>query len=443
MGVEKQAERISEWCTRWEMGVGIKKCGVMCMGWGSKETIQLAEIEQQWLMTQPPVINGLQVPVVTEYTYLGVVLTRDLDFDAMVNGRCKRAEKAMYMVLPLLRAQTVPLALRISVLRTVVLSTLLYGSEIWGMDDNRCSKAQSIVNEALRAILGCKRGDMTQPVAAMWRELDVAPICALAAARRARAINKFPSLKTWVGILGQYDHSNMKRAWMAQSRIWMKKYCPEGLIDRNHGRQDDDSEREEQRIQCLVIEKRWTAYERTKKWAAAWEYLDCGFGGTAWASLKRIPMCGRSEQVKLGQGLRMLSLCRTKGLWTARKRAKRGIIGNKYRLTCPCCGIKGGEGETVEHLLLECQRWKDEREMYLGDMIRRIVAMGPTEHKEMVTLLLGGESDGCRLESWLPSSNTPEAGTCGMFQVARYLKRIRDARATIFSQIPHKDFGLE
>ena len=141
--------------------------------------------------------------MVEEYTYLGVGVTRDLDFKAMVSGRCKRAEKAMYMILqpnillllilPLLRAQSVPLALRVSVLRTVVLSTLLYGSEIWGMNDSLCTQAQNIVNQALRAIMGHKRGDMTQPCAAMWRELDVPPVCTMAAARRARAIRKFPA----------------------------------------------------------------------------------------------------------------------------------------------------------------------------------------------------------------------------------------------------------
>ena len=58
-----------------------------------------------------------------------------------------------------------------------------------------CKPAQIIVNQALRAIMGHKGGDMAQQCAAMWRELDVTPVCAVAAARRARAIRKFPGLK--------------------------------------------------------------------------------------------------------------------------------------------------------------------------------------------------------------------------------------------------------
>lgn len=440
MGVEKQAERISEWCETWEMGVGIKKCGVMCAGWGSDEVTRLAHAEHMRITAHPPSISGLQVPVVDEYVYLGVVVTRDLNLDAMVSGRCKKAEKTMYMILPLLRAQSVPLALRVSVLRTTVLSTLLYGSEIWGMDERRCSKAQSVVNEALRAMMGCKRKDMTQPVAAMWRELGVAPVCAVAAARRARAISKFPTLKTWIGTLGQYNHVSGKRAWMAGSRMWVKKYCPES------GRREENEEEgvgsEGKKAQPAVMNVRWEAYERTRKWKASWGYLDGGYEKTTWTSLKRVPVCDRAEQVRLGRGLCMLSLCRTRGLWTARKRAKRGLIAKKYMRLCPCCSVKGGEGETVEHLLVECQRWKDEREQYMGEMIKSIVAVGPIEQGEVVTLLLGGECGGRRVESWLPSSTTSEAITCGAFQVARFLKCIRGDRATILRQIPHKDLSI-
>ena len=68
---------------------------------------ELASAEQASLRVRPPTTSGLQVKVVEECTYLSVVVTKDLDFKATVSGRCKRAEKAMYVVLPLLRAQSV------------------------------------------------------------------------------------------------------------------------------------------------------------------------------------------------------------------------------------------------------------------------------------------------------------------------------------------------
>jgi len=69
------------------------------------------------------------------------------------------------------------------------------------------------VNEALRAMKGCKIHDMTQLVAALWREMNVAPVCAAAGGRRVRAVKKFTGLKTWIGTLGQYNHTNRRQTW--------------------------------------------------------------------------------------------------------------------------------------------------------------------------------------------------------------------------------------
>jgi len=90
------------------------------------------------------------------------------------------------------------------------------------MKESRCAKVQTVVKEALRAMVGCKIHDMTQPVAALWREMNVASICAVAAGSRARAIKKFPGLKTWIGTLGQYNHTSRRQAWMASSRRWLR-----------------------------------------------------------------------------------------------------------------------------------------------------------------------------------------------------------------------------
>ena len=79
----------------------------------------------------------------------------------------------------------------------------------------------------------------------------------------------------------------------------------------------------------------------------------------------------------------------------------------------------------------------------MGDIIKDIVAMGPMEQGEMVTILLGGESNGHRVSSWLPSSTTSKAVTCGAYQVASFLKCIRSDRAAILRQIPHKELSID
>ena len=54
----------------------------------------------------------------------------------------------------------------------MVVSSLLYGSEIWGTDAVLRSKGQTMLNEAMRMMLGCQAKASNIPVAAMWRELE-------------------------------------------------------------------------------------------------------------------------------------------------------------------------------------------------------------------------------------------------------------------------------
>jgi len=135
---------------------------------------------------------------------------------------------------------------------------------------------------------------------------------------------------------------------------------------------------------------RWAECERTKQRDAASPYLDSKCRETVWASLKRVPARGRPEQVRLGQGLRLLPLRREGGLRTAVKRAKRGLIAKKYLKFCPCCKGKEGEGESFEHLLTDCQRWKDRREQCTGAVLSVVAGTRIGSKEEKVVLLLAG-----------------------------------------------------
>jgi len=92
---------------------------------------------------------------------------------------------------------------------------------------------------------------------------------------------------------------------------------------------EDGGDGEEARS-ISVAGTRLAEYERTTQWNAASLCLDSKYGETMWASLKIVAVGDRPEQLRLGQGLRLLSLCRIGGLWTAVKRAKRELIAKKY-----------------------------------------------------------------------------------------------------------------
>jgi len=139
-----------------------------------------------------------------------------------------------------------------------------------------------------------------------------------------------------------------------------------------------------------------------------------------WASTQIIPSRARAEQVQLGRGLRLLHLCRTmvSSLWTADRMAWQHFEGmEQYQNKCPCC--KEEMRETIKHILLECSKWNQQRQEYMGEVIRaarnlsRSILSHPInerlgsswwfQSKVVLVLILGGEVDGRRLQSWLPS----------------------------------------
>ena len=99
-----------------------------------------------------------------------------------------------------------------------------------------------------------------------------------------------------------------------------------------------------------------------------------------------------------------------------------------------------GGGEDVNHMLVECPRWRRERELYLGRFIRRMLrSHGPVGSDQMGVFLLGGAIGGVRIWDWLPpgkGSGLPkfsreEVIHCGALEVARFLQSIERERREI------------
>jgi len=100
-----------------------------------------------------------------------------------------------------------------------------------------------------------------------------------------------------------------------------------------------------------------------------------------------------------------------------------------------------GEGETIEHILLQCSKWAEQRAQYLGDMI----SQDGWEPRDICTVLLGGEHMGIRMADWLPmhvdeenEHYDGEQVECGVYSVARFMQSIASTRFSIISQLEEK-----
>jgi len=326
------------------MRVGIKKCGIMCLG--DIKIKEIADAGQRQMKDEgPPCLGGEPVPIVDHYVYLGVWIDRYLDPDVMAVKRIEKAMRASFLIKPLLRDKYIPVGIRSMVLQAVVGSSLLYGSEIWGMNADRCKKAQKVLNEAVRLMMGGKAKDTHTPIIALWRELRVPPVRAEAAARRARACFKFPSLKTWIGVLcnSEVPSSSNKwkvRSWMTVTKAWLSRH---NLLDAEGGDKGASTFHN-------VLDAEWGAAEKCNRAHAADEYLKGCYAPISF--MGAFPPLGRREQVRLGSGMRLLSLCRIGSFWTASSLAK-AFKKLKPELEvfeqlCPCCGAAVfGRGEDI------------------------------------------------------------------------------------------------
>ena len=443
--MREHALLVDEWCKRWDMRVGIKKCGVMCLGVGKKTQTLADEGQMSLVMGGPPCLGGEPVPIVEEYVYLGVTITRSLDKKVMLERRLKKATAAAFFIRPLLRDKFIPMGIRSLILQSVVMSSLLYGSEIWGMDAKLCDMGQTELNKVMRPMLGCKAKATNVPVAAMWRELGVPPVRAAAAARRARAWFKYPSLKTWIGVLCKYERPKGVKAWVSSTRSWLSGHK---LLEADGG---DRADSPEESTYKRVLQAEWVAAERTNKAKGALKYLGSDYASLS--SLVAIPPLGRREQVKLGPGLRMVSLCRLGSFWTGASLAqaykKQYPDLDLYEELCPCCeGWVWGSGEDINHMLVDCIKWEKEREKYLGRLIRQLQAShGPLGSDQLGVLLLGGASEGRRIRDWLPPRkgaslsrlSREEITQCGALEVARFVQSIDRERREIVRDLASRD----
>ena len=105
---------LEEWSLTWEMRV--TKCGVMEVG----KNRQSDDSEFVFLL------NGVPLPIVNEYTYLGCKVTWDLDLYEMASARAAIGVKTLNSVRPFLANKSIPIPIKTTFIRAVLIPQCLY-----------------------------------------------------------------------------------------------------------------------------------------------------------------------------------------------------------------------------------------------------------------------------------------------------------------------------
>ena len=383
-------DKLSIWFTNNEMEAGINKCGIMCIGDNQEILIPYQERFK---------INNEIIPIVNQYKYLGLIITNTLDVKDMMADRFKYGQKLVNIMSPFLKSQCIPINMRTIVMKAVVIPTLIYGSEIYGMNKLITSNMQKYLNVAIKAIAGVSIKAAVSNVA-LWRELNCTPICALAAARRARAYRKCGLSNTWISTLLNGIFKSQKWTWLLGTPRWLKRYVDRlaALEVRPHqqvavGAWQNMTPED---IAIYVTRVVWEREEKCHRCRTATRYIDYGYENN------QIFKIGNKHHPSLNIGFNTIIKCRIGGFWTGKRLASRGLLADRYNNFCPCCQEQ--RAESLYHLIWECSRWEISREQWLGPLLGdpAIQAMvAPQLNPEgLVAILLGGEFEGNRLMNW-------------------------------------------
>lgn len=209
-GIQIALKKFQTWCDTYHMQVGHDKCGLM---------VPLPEF--QHLQDQAKeasaqfVCQGQPIPVVDQYTYLGIQIDLNLSTETMRKGRREAGEQALRAMTPLLANARVPLGLKSMCIKGMLLPTLTYGAEIWGTgppEDH--TEVHTIYSDAMQlAIVGTRKAKATYRRDLATIELGLPSIQATITTAPMRAVMKWTQSKTWIqDLLLHHDHRSVLEA---------------------------------------------------------------------------------------------------------------------------------------------------------------------------------------------------------------------------------------
>lgn len=406
--LQEAADGLYHWAQKWEMKINVRKCGVLLF---SDEEHPRNDCEVK--------ISDEPVPNVDSYTYLGVALDGKLSRECMVKGIVGKGIKTCESLRKVLAERTYPINLKLLLYNAKLVPVLTYGAELWGMKSKVAEPLQRVANTALKTMVRCGKG---VSLGRLRDELGVEGIDKIAASKRARAIEKFPMLKTWIKVLMDSKPTGRKNTWVSTGKRWLKTFVGERTADAGVKRRLGE-----------VFSLR--ASRKDKTLATSWaKDLGLAGGNPQWIRLSAVYPSLSAYLAEIGR-------MRIGVFPTAKRLAYARCLNESFRRRCPCCEMN--KAETLEHLLLECPRWEEARERYIWRLLdKEACLMSSAAATRAVGVLLEGEPgtglvlDGVkrlRLTDGIRANNLQKGELSGeiVISTARFLAELVPTRWSI------------
>jgi exonuclease III len=410
--LKRLIHQVEIWSNKWEMSVGANKCGIMVFG-GDNNSLK----DTIWTL------QNEEVPIVDSYTYLGIELYNDLDLNKSSKVVSKRVNKALMSLKPALINNSIPMVVKVSMLKALILPIATYGGELFGMNQTLVRFSQPLINMGLQWILkGNRARGKNMGSTIMGLELGIAPLYTLFTRSRVRAWTKFKTLKTWIANLMEEPFKHRSSTWITGISKWLKRFQV-GI-----NREGETSSG----LTKTVSKFTWSKILNKDSSLSLSQYRDKNFEDTREFIKLALPF------TDLCKGIQWLVRLRTWTIWTGPRAANAGLISPYWKKNCPSC--KETIQEDIPHILLECKRFKDSIREFIHPLLEKLVEQGSTfQREDLATLILGGQVN--RVSSrhfWLGETMYSTEEEAPFLRVARFLQYVMPQRMGFLwnSQVP-------
>lgn len=328
--LKEMLNRMSAWADLHEMEFGVKKCGVMVMH-GPQSHLDNIDLQLQ----------GQELPRVTCYRYLGIIVDTEFSAKTMLDARVDRVKNATAACVPFLRCKRIPVSIRLTIVRSCLLPIATFGGELWGFNKAHAARLQRVFDYGLKLVALGSGKSRACSARVLYRETGIAPIDALNSAARTRLLLKSATMKTWIRVLCDHPVRGRRPQWFANGRAQLKKMERQGIAQLS----------DQLRVREMK-EARWTKGDEAAPLTVSWQWYQGLEESHAY-------IWTNARGAKLILGVSMLMTMRMGGFQTTTKLVYAGRVKDQFRSKCPCC--MEDVAESVEHILLFCKRWEKSR----------------------------------------------------------------------------------
>lgn len=431
--MKKSLRSVQRWALQNGMSFNVDKCGVM----GISKKDEPSDAAQNRLKESGISVGDAPLPVVDTYVYLGLPFHYSLSLKGIITNRVEKGSKAVAALQPVLQTTSIPLSIRVRLVKAIIVPTLTYGVELWGFPKDSMQSPQRVLDLALRLLMGVRRNSTLVSAKAISMELGFEPLAVTGIVARVRAWSKYRALRTVISPLILAIPLKLSvKSWVVQTYRLVRRYCGVDWMER---------------LPSLVSEVRAKLIEahNSSKEISFQRYQSDDFTSSRQYLRKSLSTSAAARAVHI------LARWRLGMVWTSAKLAAIHYLPDEWTLRCPMCRIR--VSETMYHILFQCSRWGSIRELHLGTELRKLHKFGMAFR---TALLLGGSREEVRrrrlvkkwLREWIgipvpsptaqndydePQGNdaTPVVEVPIFYKVAMFLEHVQRERIKILSPL--------